>query len=623
MATYPARIPASRNRSTVRQSIRHHRTRRACQPFDVATVRQSIRQAVANIERGNRAQPFRPVSLSGKPWRPCAGFVGNLSATIERAAPDSGQCRRILPAVRSTVARSPCNRGNRSTLARLNRAENGLASRPPLRPCPRPSETRRAFCKPSAPRLQRNQRKPSRRKSGKRPATRRPCNRSTVPRRIRRQHRTRRTCRACQRFDRAPPVRAGFVATVGKDSPPPSNAATVRQSIRQAVAVRRAAGSVRRSTVCRLSVYPATRQGFRRPSATVRPWRNLSGATVRAIAATVRASPATFGRIRRQSIENGLASRPPIRPCPRPSETRRAFCKPSAPRLQRNQRQASGNPANIAASVRQSPPSNAAGFARQSIRPPPSNAPRRRIRRNIKRGKPSAVATYPAMIQASRNRSTVANIERRAGFVATVCQSIRQAVANIERGKDSGNAAPVATIERAAPIPANVAGYCPPSAPPLPVRLAIAATVRASPATFGRYRAENGLASRPPRRPCPRPSEMRRAFCKPSAPRLQHNQRKPSGDVATVQPFRPVSGSTVRPWRTSNAAPDSAATVRQSFRQHRTRRPIRRPCASRKPWRFDVCRVPLPANVAGYCPPSVQPLPVRLAIAATVRPSPA
>ena len=46
------------------------------------------------MERGNRAQPFRPVSLSGKPWRPCAGFVGNLSATIERAAPDSGQCQR-------------------------------------------------------------------------------------------------------------------------------------------------------------------------------------------------------------------------------------------------------------------------------------------------------------------------------------------------------------------------------------------------------------------------------------------------------------------------------------------------------------------------------------------------
>jgi len=46
-------------------------------------------------------------------------------------------------------------------------------------------------------------------------------------------------------------------------------------------------------------------------------------------------------------------------------------------------------------------------------------------------------------------------------------------VANIERR---------ATIERAAPIPANVAGYCPPSAPPLPVRPAIAATVRPSPA---------------------------------------------------------------------------------------------------------------------------------------------
>lgn len=60
------------------------------------------------------------------------------------------QILRNLPAVRATVARPPCNRRNRSTLARLNRAENGLASRPPLRPCPRPSEMRRAFCKPSA-----------------------------------------------------------------------------------------------------------------------------------------------------------------------------------------------------------------------------------------------------------------------------------------------------------------------------------------------------------------------------------------------------------------------------------------------------------------------------------------
>ncbi len=97
-----------------------------------------------------------------------------------------------------------------------------------------------------------------------------------------------------------------------------------------------------------------------------------------------------------------------------------------------------------------------------------------------------------------------------------------------------------ATIERAAPIPANVAGYCPPSVQPLPVRLAIVATVRASPATFGRIRRqsiENGLASRPPRRPCPRPSETRRALCKPSA---------------TV--CNAISGKRPQPWRTSRQA---------------------------------------------------------------------
>ena len=90
-----------------------------------------------------RAPPVYPATprpcASRKPWR----------FDVCRVPLPANVCR-IPPAVRSTVARSPCNRGNRSTLARLNRAENGLASRPPLRPCPRPSEMRRAFCKPSA-----------------------------------------------------------------------------------------------------------------------------------------------------------------------------------------------------------------------------------------------------------------------------------------------------------------------------------------------------------------------------------------------------------------------------------------------------------------------------------------
>ena len=176
-------------------------------PMSAASVRQSIRQGfaatVANIGTPRRipAQPFRPVS--GSTWRnrstvPACQSIrqrrnrwpdssATYPATVRQSPPSNAPRRipasvrqsirqavavrrprripanvcRILPAARPTVGRLPCNRGNRSTLARLNRAENGLASRPPFRPCPRPSETRRAFCKPSAPCLQRNQRRPS------------------------------------------------------------------------------------------------------------------------------------------------------------------------------------------------------------------------------------------------------------------------------------------------------------------------------------------------------------------------------------------------------------------------------------------------------------------------------
>ena len=245
--------------------------------------------------------------------RPCAGFAASLSGKDSGKPWQTRRNRSGLSAIsdnrgdRSTVARSPCNRGNRSTLARLNRAENGLASRPPRRPCPRPSEMRRAFCKPSAPRLQHNQRKPSGDVATVQPF--RPVSGSTV--------RPWRTSNA-----------ATYPATVRQLLP--SNAppvpASVRQSgehrgqyQRQAVAVRRAAGSVRRSTVCRLSAirqaatvgkdspppirHHRTPQGFLPMSAaTVRPWRNRStvrglsvypasrgGSTVRRLsAATVR-----------------------------------------------------------------------------------------------------------------------------------------------------------------------------------------------------------------------------------------------------------------------------------------------------------------------------------------------
>ena len=103
-------------------------------------------------------------------------------------------------------------------------------------------------------------------------------------------------------------------------------------------------------------------------------------------------------------------------------------------------------------------------------------------------------ATYPAT-------SNAANVPRLSA--ATVCQLPPSNAATVRPCASLS-----ATIERAAPIPANVAGFRPPSVQPLPVRPAIAATVRPSPAPFSRIRRqsiENALASRPPLRSCPRP----------------------------------------------------------------------------------------------------------------------
>ena len=173
-------------------------------------------------------------------------------------------------------------------------------------------------------------------------------------------------------------------------------------------------------------------------------------------------------------------------------------------------------------------------------------------------------------------------------------------------------------------IPANVAGFRPPPVQPLPVRPAIAATVRASPATFGRIRRqsiENGLASRPPFRPCPRPSETRRALCKPSATVCNAISGK---RPATWQPcnrsgLSAISGKpsavAIYP-ATSNAAPPSnAANVRQGFRrtsrrpirQHRTRQTcrrirrqsIRQPFDRGATYPATVCQLP-PSNAATY-----------------------
>ena len=249
--------------------------------------------------------------------------------------------------------------------------------------------------------------------------------------------------------------------------------------------------------------------GFRPPSVQPLPVRP-------AIAATVRASPATFGRIRRQSIENGLASRPPFRPCPRPSETRRALCKPSAPCLQRNQRQASAG--------------SGQGF-RQA----------------------SAVATYPANA-ATVCRATIGSGRPLAGFVGNIgsgqpfdrsgqCQ--RQAVA----------VRPCAGF--VASLSAPDSGQCQRQAS---ASLSGDRAPEASARCVCKFRRDFTL-----RYSCRVYSCRARPVFTISAPPVSVNFARPlclaaftvAAPVATIERGKraaPVSGSTIgKPWRTSNA----------------------------------------------------------------------
>jgi hypothetical protein len=116
--------------------------RPACQR---ARIRRRI-PATSNAATVGRKCAAPPVSLSGKDSgnrstvatvRACQRFGSRHHRTRasrgDRVPPDSGQCRRILPAVCATVGRPACYRGNRSRLARLFSPET-RRNRPPLRP---------------------------------------------------------------------------------------------------------------------------------------------------------------------------------------------------------------------------------------------------------------------------------------------------------------------------------------------------------------------------------------------------------------------------------------------------------------------------------------------------------
>ena len=298
------------------------------------------------------------------------------------------------------------------------------------------------------------------------------------------------------------------------------NRSTVRQSIRHH-RTRRPRRACQRFRQASAPVYPA-----RIPAS-----RNRS--TVRRLSA-----------VRPSAPDSGQYQRQPWRPfdrgehrTPRHHRTRQGFRQRRASCHHRTRRAC--QPFDVAT-------------VRQSIRQAVANIERGNLsgdRAPVRAGTPQPFAACQRF-----NRATVANIERRAGFVATVRQSFRQAVANIERGK------------RAATVPACQS-----------IRQAVA--VRRAPPVSG--------------------STVRAGFRRDRVP--------DSGNAATVRQLLPSN------------APPVPASVRQSG-EHRgqyqrqavaVRRapPVYpatpRPCASRKPWRFDVCRVPLPANVCRI-PPAVR-----------------
>ena len=472
-------------------------------------------------------QPFAPVP------RRLAGFVASPSKTALQAVRRAAHVRaRLKRAVRfASRPRPVCNAISASRPAIRQPFDRGatypatVCQLPPSNAATYPATSNAANVRrPSAfrrgdrgehrpPRRIRRHRVPVYPASRGEHRTRQPC--ATVRQSIRQRRATVRPCasrhhRTRRPFDRGEHRNAGNVrATIG-------TRATVRRIRRQPIRHHRTrqpfAPIQSGATSNAAPVYPAT----------VRPFRPVSGSTVpqpiRQAAATVgkdsgqcrRIPPAvrsTVGRLpcyrgnrstlaRLNRAENGLASRPHVRPCPpRPSETRRALCKPSAPCLQRNQRQASRRKrARIPATVANIERRDRSTVAQPIRRPCASrhHRPRRRIRRNIERGKPwrtrrnrSGLSVYPA----SRGGSTCAACQRFGSprrIPPRPCAGFQQRrdrapVATIERAASSGKRPPWQS-GNAAPIPAHVAGYCPPSAPPLPVRLAIAATVRPSPA---------------------------------------------------------------------------------------------------------------------------------------------